>query len=63
LCKPQTKELIEIYGELATAYEKLKQPEMAKQAAEFKRQLESIPAPKGDDKKKPGMLDPETEET
>lgn len=59
LCKPQTKDLIEIYGELAKAYEKLSQPEMAKQAAEFKRQLESIPAPKGDDKKKPEPVDAE----
>jgi predicted Zn-dependent protease len=51
VCKPKTKELVEIYGELAKAYAKLKEPEMEKQALEYKTALEKIPSvDKKDDK-------------
>ena len=43
VCKPKAKDQAEIYGEMAKAYEKLAQPEMAKQATEFQRQVESAP--------------------
>lgn len=51
LCKPKTKEQIAIYGELATAYDKLKRPELAKQARDYAQQLAAIPAPKEDGKR------------
>ena len=44
VCKPKPKDQADIYGELAKAYEKLAEPEMAKRAAEFQKQIESAPA-------------------
>jgi tetratricopeptide (TPR) repeat protein len=44
VCKPKPKDEAEIYGELAKAYDKLSQPEMAKQARELEKQVESAPA-------------------
>ncbi len=44
VCKPKPKDQAEIYGELAKAYDKLSQPEMAKQARELQRQVESAPS-------------------
>jgi tetratricopeptide (TPR) repeat protein len=45
VCKPKPKDQAEIYGELAKAYEKLKEPDMQKQALEFQKQIESAPLP------------------
>ena len=45
VCKPKPKDQADVYGELAKAYEKLKEPEMAKQALEYQKQIESAPAP------------------
>ena len=44
VCKPKPKDEAEIYGELAKAYDKLSEPEMAKQARELERQVASAPA-------------------
>jgi hypothetical protein len=38
------KEQAEIYGELAKAYEKLKQPAFAAEAKKYEQQIESSPA-------------------
>jgi cellulose synthase operon protein C len=43
ICKPKPKEQAEIYDELATAYDKLKEVELAKQAREYSRQIKSAP--------------------
>ena len=48
LCKPENDDLKAIYEEMATGYDKLKQPEHAKQAREYAKQIASS-APKGDD--------------
>jgi tetratricopeptide (TPR) repeat protein len=47
-CKPTAKELAEIYGELAKAYDKLNRNDYAKRAREFQKQLDPsrVPAPK-----------------
>jgi tetratricopeptide (TPR) repeat protein len=45
VCNPKPKEQAEIYAELAKGYEKLKEPEMAKRALEYQKQIESAPAP------------------
>lgn len=39
VCKPKPKELAEIYGELAQAYDKLKSPEFAAKAREYATQV------------------------
>jgi predicted Zn-dependent protease len=44
VCKPKPKEQVEIYGELAKAYDKLKQPEFAARAREFAKQVGGSPA-------------------
>lgn len=48
ICKPKPKEQAEIYGMMAEGYDKLGEPEMAKKAREYRRQIESAPAPDGD---------------
>jgi tetratricopeptide (TPR) repeat protein len=53
-CGPKPKEQAEIYAEMALGYDKLKEPEMAKTARTYQQQIESAPAPKGPEKKKPG---------
>ena len=40
VCNPGPKELAEIYGELAKAYDKLKQPDYASRARELKKQVD-----------------------
>ena len=35
LCKPEADDLVKIYEDMATGYDKLKQPEYAKQAREY----------------------------
>ena len=47
LCGPKPKEQAEIYEMLAAGYDKLKEPEYAKKAREYKRQIESAPTLKG----------------
>ena len=54
VCKPKAKDLAEIYGELAKAYDKLKHAEHAAQAREFQRQIQSVPAPPDDKGDRPG---------
>jgi len=50
LCKPEAGDLKKIYEALATGYDKLKQPEYAKQAREYGKQIEASATPdKGDD--------------
>ena len=44
VCRPKVKEQAEIYGELAKAYDKLKQPAMAADAKKYQQQIESSPA-------------------
>ncbi len=44
VCKPKPKDQADLYGELGKAYEKLKEPEMAKQALEYQRQIAAAPA-------------------
>ena len=56
LCKPEADELKEIYEEMATGYDKLKQPDHAKQAREYAKQLAGS-EPKKDDDGKPGKGD------
>jgi Flp pilus assembly protein TadD len=52
VCKPKkTQDQAEIYDALAQAYDKLGEKEMAKQALEYKKQVESAPAP-GEPKRK-----------
>lgn len=48
LCKPEPDKMKEIYEEMATGYDKLKQPEYARQAREYAKQL-GASAPKSDD--------------
>src|SRR6185437_8604114 len=43
VCKPKAKDQADIYAELAKAYDKLSQPDMAKQAREFQKQVEYAP--------------------
>jgi tetratricopeptide (TPR) repeat protein len=43
ICKPRPKEQAEIYDDLGRAYDKLGEAEMAKQAREYKRQIDSAP--------------------
>jgi tetratricopeptide (TPR) repeat protein len=45
VCHPKPKDQAEIYGELGKAYEKLKEPEMAKQALTYQKEIEAAPAP------------------
>jgi len=45
VCHPKPREQAELYGELARAYEKLKEPAMEKQAREWQQQIEAAPAP------------------
>jgi tetratricopeptide (TPR) repeat protein len=45
LCKPKPKEQVEIYEALGLAYDKLGEAEFAKQAREYKKQIEGAPAP------------------
>jgi tetratricopeptide (TPR) repeat protein len=52
VCKPKPKEQAEIYEELAKGYDKLGEAEFAKQAREYKRQIESAPAPSAPQKGK-----------
>ncbi|MFT3765731.1 MAG: tetratricopeptide repeat protein [Minicystis sp.] len=55
VCKPKPKEQAEIYESLAQGYDKLGEGEFAKQAREYKRQIESAPAPsQGKPKRKLG---------
>ncbi|APR87792.1 hypothetical protein A7982_13141 [Minicystis rosea] len=54
VCKPKPKEQVEIYDALAKGYDKLGEAEYAKQAREFKRQIESAPAPSSPGKPKKG---------
>jgi tetratricopeptide (TPR) repeat protein len=44
VCHPKPREQAEVYGELAKAYDKLKEAEMAKEALEFQKQIEGAPA-------------------
>jgi Flp pilus assembly protein TadD len=44
ICHPKPKDEAEIYGELVTAYQKLGEPALAKQAEEYQKQLASAPA-------------------
>ncbi|MFO0756896.1 MAG: tetratricopeptide repeat protein [Byssovorax sp.] len=44
LCKPKPKDLVEIYEELGKAYDKLKQPDFAKQARDYAGQIKGSPA-------------------
>ena len=48
LCKPEPDKMKAIYEEMATGYDKLKQPEYAKQAREYAKQLAGS-APRSDD--------------
>ncbi|MEZ4297432.1 MAG: hypothetical protein R3B70_20890 [Polyangiaceae bacterium] len=48
LCKPKDDVLLQIYEDMATGYDKLKQPKFAEQAREYARQVKST-APKGED--------------
>jgi tetratricopeptide (TPR) repeat protein len=41
VCKPKPKELAEIYGELAKAYDKLKSPDLAAKARDYQKQVGS----------------------
>jgi tetratricopeptide (TPR) repeat protein len=62
VCHPKPKEQAEIYDALAQGYDKLGEGEYAKQAREYKRQIESAPAPhedQGKGKRKPGGDDDE----
>lgn len=61
VCKPKPKDQVEIYEELAKAYDKLKQDEYAKQAREFARQIGGAPAPSPP--AGPGLRQPPGEET
>ena len=48
VCHPKLpKDQAEIYGELAKAYDKLKEPEMAQKAREYQKQIEAAPSPAG----------------
>jgi tetratricopeptide (TPR) repeat protein len=54
LCRPKDDVLEEIYKDLATGYDKLKQPELAKQAREYAKQVASAaPKSKGGDDDEP----------
>ena len=57
LCKPKPKDQIAIYGELATAYDKLQRPDLAKQARDYAQQLASVPAPAEDKKAREEPID------
>ncbi len=48
VCKPKPKEQVEIYEELAKAYDKLKQPEHAAKAREYAKQISGSPVEKED---------------
>ncbi len=43
VCKPRAKEQAEIYGELATAYERLKKDDLAQKAREYQKQIAAAP--------------------
>jgi Flp pilus assembly protein TadD len=47
LCKPKPREQAEIYEALALGYDKLGEAAFARQAREYKRQIDSAPAPAG----------------
>jgi predicted Zn-dependent protease len=49
VCKPKLKDQVEIYGELAKAYDKLKQPAMAAEAKKYADQIAASPAMKEPD--------------
>jgi cellulose synthase operon protein C len=50
LCKPEPDDLAQIYEDMAVGYDKLKQPEHAKQAREYAKQVKATsPKGKGDD--------------
>ncbi len=49
VCHPKLKEQAAIYGELATAYDKLKQPAFAAEAKKYQQQIASSPAAKEPD--------------
>jgi cellulose synthase operon protein C len=61
VCKPKPKEQAEIYGELAKAYDKLKQDEMAKQARDFQKQVGGGSGGAGEPQE-PGLRAPPKEE-
>ncbi len=44
ICHPKPREQAELYGELGKAYDKLKEPEMAKLARQYQGQIEAAPA-------------------
>lgn len=52
LCRPKDDVLKQIYEDMAVGYDKLKQPEFAKQAREYAKQIAST-APKGEDEDDP----------
>jgi tetratricopeptide (TPR) repeat protein len=58
VCKPKPKDQIEIYEDLAKAYDKLGEAEYAKQAREFARQIGSAPAGPGPRPMGPPGADP-----
>jgi cellulose synthase operon protein C len=43
ICQPKPKDQAEIYGELGKAYDKMGEADLAKQAREYQRQIESAP--------------------
>jgi predicted Zn-dependent protease len=49
VCKPKPKEQVEIYGELALAYDKLKSPDLAAKAREYAKQVGGSPAAHDED--------------
>jgi cellulose synthase operon protein C len=55
LCRPEDAELKEIYEDMAVGYDKLKQPEFAKQAREYAKQVAATaPKNKGEGDDEPG---------